>query len=215
MENGAAASSSASAASRPSAHTQRYDRQLRLWASSGQTNLENASILVLGATHLGACTLKNLILPGIGSFTLVDGSKVTDYDLGNNFFVNADSKGKGRAQEVVTNLCELNPAVKGYAREDSPHTFITNDSLEAYTLIISVNQPHRTVLSLAKKAWQAKEGRGIPLMALSGAGLVGEVMVQIKEATSESPIYFSELPLSDIFESQSSRHIQTALLICV
>lgn len=168
--------------SRPSAHTQRYDRQLRLWASSGQASLESAKILVLGASHLGACVLKNLILPGIGSFTLVDGSAVGRYDLGNNFFVASDSKGQSRAKEVQKNLCELNPSVKGHAIAQDPMRVCSEELLEDYGLVIAVNQPHRILLPLADKLWTANEGAGIPLMALRAAGFVGEVQVQSKES---------------------------------
>ena len=72
---------------RPSAHTQRYDRQLRLWASSGQSSLEKSRILVIGASALSAQVLKNLVLPGIGSFVLLDDSIVDGADLGVNFFL--------------------------------------------------------------------------------------------------------------------------------
>lgn len=51
----------------PDAHTQRYDRQLRLWANSGQTALENARILVVGANPTATQLLKNLVLPGRSS----------------------------------------------------------------------------------------------------------------------------------------------------
>lgn len=106
----------ASGSSRPTAHAQRYDRQLRLWASSGQASLESSSVLLIGATHLGAQSLKNLILPGIGSFTVLDGQMVGEYDVGNNFFLEAESSyGEPRAQEVARCLAELNPSVKGRA----------------------------------------------------------------------------------------------------
>lgn len=105
-------------ATRPDAHTQRYDRQLRLWASSGQASLESANVLLIGASHLGAQVLKNLILPGVGSFTILDGQRVTgSHDLGNNFFLEPESIGRSRAQEVARLLAELNPSVKSNAVE--------------------------------------------------------------------------------------------------
>lgn len=44
----------------------KYDRQLRLWAASGQQALEDAHILLVnsGAGTVGVETLKNLVLPG-------------------------------------------------------------------------------------------------------------------------------------------------------
>lgn len=44
----------------------KYDRQLRLWAASGQAALESANILLFntGSGTVGVETLKNLVLPG-------------------------------------------------------------------------------------------------------------------------------------------------------
>jgi amyloid beta precursor protein binding protein 1 len=51
---------------RPSAKEKKYDRQLRLWAASGQAALENAHLLLVnaGSGVVGIETLKNLVLPG-------------------------------------------------------------------------------------------------------------------------------------------------------
>lgn len=77
--------------------------------------------MLLGASSSGTETLKNLILPAVGRFTIVDGEKVNLRDCGNNFFVTKDSIGQPRAQvriiislkiQVVTDLLkELNPDV--------------------------------------------------------------------------------------------------------
>lgn len=104
-------------ASFPTAKEKKYDRQLRLWAASGQEALENAKILLLnsGPGAVGVETLKNLILPGIGSFTIVDDAIVTQEDLGVNFFLSQESLGKPRANETCKYLSELNPEVQSHA----------------------------------------------------------------------------------------------------
>ena len=45
----------------------RYDRQLRLWAASGQAALEESHVLLInsGPGVVGVETLKNLVLPGL------------------------------------------------------------------------------------------------------------------------------------------------------
>lgn len=50
----------------PSEKERKYDRQLRLWAASGQAALESANLLLVnsGAGTVGSETLKNLVLPG-------------------------------------------------------------------------------------------------------------------------------------------------------
>lgn len=62
---------------------------------------------------VGVETLKNLVLPGIGGFTIVDPATVTQSDLGVNFFLEEESLGKLRAEETCRLLRELNPDVEG------------------------------------------------------------------------------------------------------
>ncbi|KUI55205.1 NEDD8-activating enzyme E1 regulatory subunit [Cytospora mali] len=99
----------------PSEKERKYDRQLRLWAASGQAALESANILLFntGSGTVGVETLKNLVLPGIGSFTIVDDAVVTEADLGLNFFLDENCLGKSRAQSCTELLLELNPEVQG------------------------------------------------------------------------------------------------------
>ncbi len=102
----------------PTAKEKKYDRQLRLWAASGQQALEEAKVLLLlssGPGVVGVETLKNLILPGVGNYTIVDDAVVTEKDLGVNFFLEEHSLGKSRAEESCKFLQELNPEVNGNA----------------------------------------------------------------------------------------------------
>lgn len=50
----------------PSDKEKKYDRQLRLWAATGQAALEDSHILLVnsGSGTVGIETLKNLVLPG-------------------------------------------------------------------------------------------------------------------------------------------------------
>lgn len=99
----------------PTAKEKKYDRQLRLWGPSGQQALEEAHVLLVntGPGVVGAETLKNLILPGIGKFTILDHETVTEEDLGANFFVTDDHVGRSRAENLCQCLNELNPDVVG------------------------------------------------------------------------------------------------------
>ncbi len=103
----------------PTAKEKKYDRQLRLWAASGQAALEDAKVLLLnsGSGAVGVETLKNLILPGVSSFTIVDEADVSELDLGVNFFLEESSLGRWRAEETRKFLQELNPEVKINALE--------------------------------------------------------------------------------------------------
>lgn len=95
----------------PDAKAMRYDRQLRLWAETGQEALGNSYLLLLRATSTGSEILKNLVLAGIRGFTIVDNQPITPLDS-NNFFV--DTSKNCKRGEIITNLInELNPQVEG------------------------------------------------------------------------------------------------------
>ena len=66
--------------------------------------MSESRILLLGASGIGSETLKNLILPGIKEFTIVDEKNVTRRDLGQNFFVSAADLGKPHAEVMTANL---------------------------------------------------------------------------------------------------------------
>ena len=111
------------------ATTDKYDRQLRLWGAHGQRALGTSKCIMLGTSSAGTETLKNLVLPGFGNIMIVDNKVVTERDLGNDFFVTADSVGQGKAQTVLTNLLEMNPEdVQGTAVDMSVSNFILTRS---------------------------------------------------------------------------------------
>lgn len=116
----------------------RYDRQVRLWGAHGQARLEASNICVMGAGPLCTEALKNLVLGGIASFTIIDDKKVTDDDLKNNFFFQDDQLGAGRAESACKLLRELNDQVKGSFSDAVVEDLLqtTPEFLKAYTLVI-------------------------------------------------------------------------------
>ncbi|EJK46631.1 hypothetical protein THAOC_34694 [Thalassiosira oceanica] len=54
------------------ATTDKYDRQLRLWGANGQRALGSTCVVLVGSSACGTETLKNLVLPGVGSFLVLD-----------------------------------------------------------------------------------------------------------------------------------------------
>ncbi|GJD07296.1 NEDD8-activating enzyme E1 regulatory subunit [Galdieria sulphuraria] len=93
---------------------ERYDRQIRFWGEHGQAALKDCSIYLLEASATGTETLKNLILPGVGSFLVVDDKETSWRDLGRNFFVDEDAvfNHRFRADTTQRLLQELNDEVK-------------------------------------------------------------------------------------------------------
>jgi hypothetical protein len=59
---------------------------LRLWGDHGQSLLENSQICLVNATALGTEILKGLVLPGIGSFTIIGESMAEEFPSYSSFF---------------------------------------------------------------------------------------------------------------------------------
>lgn len=117
----------------------RYDRQIRIWGPHGQELLEKANICVVGAGPAATETLKSLVLGGIAAFTLVDSRDVTERDLGNNFFLDAASLGKNRAEVAVALLREMNEAVRGSYLDMGVDALVASEPsvLEGFDLVIA------------------------------------------------------------------------------
>jgi len=164
----------------PKTDSAKYDRQLRLWGEQGQTALEMTKICLLNASATGTETLKNLVLPGVGSFTIVDATTTTEADF-NNFFISEDSVGKPRAQVTVALLQELNDLVTGHAVIKSPSQLITQepDFFKQFSIVVANNLPEQEVRQLAAICWSAN----IALVVLRAWGLIGYVRVAVPEHT--------------------------------
>lgn len=59
----------------------KYDRQLRLWGNHGQTKLESSRICLINASTAGTETLKSMVLPGVGYFSIIDDNTVSKEDV--------------------------------------------------------------------------------------------------------------------------------------
>ncbi|KAF9043093.1 hypothetical protein BJ165DRAFT_1348611 [Panaeolus papilionaceus] len=170
--------------SAPDAKTRRYDRQLRLWAASGQSALESSRLLVIAGTATSTSVLKNLVLPGIGHFTILDPLQVTPEDAGNNFFLEGPSSiGKSRAEEAVRLLCELNDGVDGKADKRSLEEVLDNDKewLSDFTIVIAHNLEPKLLQRLSDYLWS--DPTFPSLVVIRSAGFLAEFYIQYPEHT--------------------------------
>ena len=154
----------------------KYDRQIRLWGAQGQRALSTAHVCLLGAGPTGSETLKNLVLPGVGAFTVVDGARVSERDLANNFFVSRAHLGASRARAVVELLLEMNPDVRGSADERAPEALLAAPDGGAaffaqFQLVVATQMAAPALRRLAA----VLAGAGVPLIAARAVGLVGQV----------------------------------------
>ncbi|KAI9829850.1 MAG: hypothetical protein M1819_005948 [Sarea resinae] len=143
----------------PSSKERKYDRQLRLWAATGQEALEDAHILLVnsGPGVVGIETLKNLVLPGIGHFTILDEATVTEADLGVNFFLDDQSLGQSRAKRCRELLEELNPDVAGNHLVDTLDSFVSRPNfLTPFSLVLVTAPVARRHLRAISRAAQSQ-----------------------------------------------------------
>eukprot|EP00899_Mesostigma_viride_P029133 jgi/Mesvir1/9404/Mv01508-RA.1 len=151
----------------------------RIWGDQGQANMESARVCLLNAGPTGSEALKNLVLGGIGSFTVVDAARVEPSDLGNNFFVTANDLGAPRAAVVCALLQELNTHVMGSFVEESPEQLI--DSRPSFfaevTVVIATQLPEGVVVKLDRVCRQ----HDVPLVVVRSYGLLGMVRLSMEE----------------------------------
>ncbi|KAI8343276.1 ThiF family protein [Chlamydoabsidia padenii] len=161
--------------------TQRYDRQLRLWATSGQAALENAKVCLLNATATGTEVLKNLILPGVGSITIVDDKIVDKHDIQSNFFLEPTDISKPKAEAVVNLLKELNEAVTTHFVKKSAHDLIEQEPsfFDTFTLIVASNLHEQSLSRLAHFC----DLNDKILISVACKGLCGMFRIQAPEHT--------------------------------
>mmetsp|Transcript_59 Transcript_59/g.121 ORF Transcript_59/g.121 Transcript_59/m.121 type:complete len:1038 (+) Transcript_59:90-3203(+) len=86
-----------------------YSRQLYVMGHEAQRRMMASKALIIGLSGLGVEVAKNCILAGISGITLLDPCEVNSFDLGGNFYL--PTEGKGRAQLCEKALGELNPYV--------------------------------------------------------------------------------------------------------
>jgi amyloid beta precursor protein binding protein 1 len=160
--------------------SRKYDRQLRIWGENGQAALEAANICLINGGCLGCEILKNLVLPGIGSVTIVDGNKVEASDLGNNFFVTADSIGESRAKVTAELLQELNEDVAGnkFVEEDPEELISKNPAFfDSFTVVIATQLPEASLQELGRRCW----ANGVALVIAKLYGFLGYSRVVLPE----------------------------------
>ena len=155
----------------------KYDRQLRLWGSHGQKALMDAHLLLITADGSGTETLKNLVLPGVGRFTIMDHNDVAPSDCTSSFFLTENFLGKNRAETACALLKELNPDVSGYYDTRNIAEILDVDGgtfFSQFTLVIASNLNESLLVQVSKLCSRLC----LPLVAVRAYGLIGYCRVQ-------------------------------------
>lgn len=92
----------------------RYSRQIQLHqiGESGQTKLENARLLVIGAGGLGCAVLPYLASAGVGTLGIIDGDKIEESNLHRQILYTQNSTGQLKVEEATDRLKKMNESLK-------------------------------------------------------------------------------------------------------
>ena len=133
--------------------------------------LEKARVCLIGATATATEILKSLVLPGVGSFTIVDGKKVTAEDIGNNFFLDHESLNQSRGSVAARLLLELNSEVTGDCVDENVDQVLTNrpDFFTNFHLVIATEISEKTLITLSNLLWNDTE-KPVPIMVVKTYG---------------------------------------------
>jgi NEDD8-activating enzyme E1 regulatory subunit len=172
-------------------NSNKYDRQLRLWGAAGQKALADTCVILIRPTAAGTETIKNLVLPGVGAFLVVDDVETVTNEYASNFFLTvpaANEKGKSRAQMATELLQELNADVQGNWKhvssldstdwkalfEEAARTATTTTTGDQKILVVAsdVEPP------LLEKIGIVCDQQRVPLIVVHSFGLIGMVRLQ-------------------------------------
>ncbi|KAJ3315447.1 NEDD8-activating enzyme E1 regulatory subunit [Boothiomyces sp. JEL0838] len=122
-----------------------------------------------------------MILPGIGSFCIVDHHEVTGDAAGSNFFLQHEDIGQLKAQCISKSLNELNPEVKGsFIAKDASKLIKTEPEIfKQFSLIIVSELSESDLLTLAEIAWN----ESTPLVTVRTYGFLGFMHLVFPEHT--------------------------------
>ncbi len=116
---------------------QLYNRQEYVVGAETQRKYGSSDILVVGLTGTGCEVVKNLMLTGVRSVTLVDDSPVLWSDLSSCFYAREEDVGKPRSNSMEHRLAELNR----YVTLRCHHGPVDEALLKAHHVVIYIDHP--------------------------------------------------------------------------
>lgn len=120
-----------------------YDRQIRLWGVHAQQQIRATDVFLVCLDGLATEVVKNLVLAGINSITILDDQPVTQFDMLSNIF-SRNQIGMNRAEACQKAVNQLNPMVKVNIKNGSLSTLLSDEMdaksfLKSFNVVILVN----------------------------------------------------------------------------
>ena len=127
---------------------QLYDRQIRLWGLDAQKRLRASRVLVAGIKGLGCEVVKNLVLAGINSLTMIDHENLTKEDTDSQFLAPREKIGSNRAEASVDRVRQLNPGVEVKVDTSNLESKDASFFTENFDLVVVTNFPKETIVKI-------------------------------------------------------------------
>ena len=154
---------------------------------------------MLGTSSAVSETLKNLVLPGIGHFTIVDDVEVTHADFGHEFFVTRQDIGRPKCEVISEMMTEMNPDVRGTFRFQSIDSFVHEEEamIKSAQLVIAVD----LTVSLAERLCNIVHTVNVPFILIRQYGMLGYMRIFKAESTiiekKEAAVKIRDLRVSE------------------
>ncbi len=129
-----------------------FKRQIELWGSQKQNQLESKKVAIIGSGGLGCTLALALGTSGIGEIDIVDFDTVSIHNIHRQIAFTLDDNGKNKAQVVADLLKAKNPFVKVEAFDMDFDSFAKLDNHYDLILDATDNLPTRAQIdSYAKR----------------------------------------------------------------
>ncbi len=156
-----------------SAELERYDRQIRIedLGISGQSKLQKASVLIVGAGGLGCPVSFYLVAAGVGHVAVVDKETVELSNLNRQILHWSNDIGRPKGASMVEKLRQLNPEVEVTTLQKTVTNRNVRQLVKDFTVVVDALDNWQTRF-LLNKACVKEE---IPLIHAGVNALYGQV----------------------------------------
>jgi len=163
----------------------RYLRNREAVSVEEQLRLCRSRVIIVGAGGLGGHVILLLARLGIGHIVVVDSDRFEETNLNRQVLASMHSLGKSKAQEAVSAVMAVNPAVKTTGHAVKIDASNARDLLTAADAIVDAldNIPDRFVLEAAARSLK------IPMVHGALAGFEGQVMTIFPEDPGLEQLY--------------------------
>lgn len=129
-----------------------FNRQIQLWGSNVQQNLQSKKIAIIGSGGLGSTLAMALGTSGIGEIHMVDFDIVSSHNIHRQIAFTLEDEGKSKSKAVCQLIESKNPFVKAFAFDMDFDTFTGMGNTYDLILDATDNLPVRSAIDAYAKA---------------------------------------------------------------